>query len=287
MNEAADLPDLLARLSEVRASTLSFNEAVVRIGQREDIPDALQDTFDHALKLFMPWKKGPFELCGRLIDAEWRSDWKWERIRPHMQPLADKVVADIGCHNGYYMFRMLAERPRRVVGFEPVAKHALAFAFLNGLAQRKELHFEQLGVEHLHLFPRTFDTIFCLGILYHHTDPVGLLRKIRRALRPGGELIVDCQAIPGDEPMALTPAGRYAGASGVWFVPTATCLAQWLKRAGFQKLRTIHQAPLSIDEQRATPWAPIDSLAAFLDPKDLTRTIEGYPAPLRVYMLAG
>ena len=47
-------------------------------------------------------------LFGVDIDTEWRSDWKWDRIEPHLGvSLEGKVVADIGCANGYFMFRML------------------------------------------------------------------------------------------------------------------------------------------------------------------------------------
>ena len=44
-----------------------------------------------------------------------------------------------------------------------------------------------------------------LSILYHHTDPVGLLKKMRQALAPGGKLIIDCQGIAGEESMCLVP----------------------------------------------------------------------------------
>lgn len=36
----------------------------------------------------MPWRKGPFSLYGVEIDTEWRSDLKWDRVLPHLSPLA-------------------------------------------------------------------------------------------------------------------------------------------------------------------------------------------------------
>ncbi|MFO0447474.1 MAG: DUF1698 domain-containing protein, partial [Pseudomonadota bacterium] len=36
---------------------------------------------------------------------------------------------------------------------------------------------------------------------------------------------------------------------------------------------------------RSTAWAPIKSLQDFLDPQDSTRTVEGYPAPWRHYLM--
>jgi tRNA (mo5U34)-methyltransferase len=147
------------------------------------------------------------------------------------------------------------------------------------------LDFEMFGVEHVDHFSGVFDSIFCLGILYHHTDPVGLLRKMAKALRSRGRLFIDCQGIPGTDPVALTPAGRYAGAGGVWFLPTRSCLENWIRRAGFSRMTWIHAEPLSIEEQRTTEWAPVRSLADFLDPQDRSRTIEGYPAPQRFYVM--
>ncbi len=277
---------LRAALDEVHSSRSKLDQAVIELGTAADIPVHLQPTFQQFLHELMPWKKGPFNLCGVEIDAEWRSDLKWERLAPHVGSLTGKRVADIGCNNGYFMLRMAAQSPEFVIGFEPVVKHWYTFDFLNHLARRSNLFFELLGVEHIDLFPRLFDVMFCLGILYHHTDPVGLLRKMRGALAKGGTLVIDCQGIPGDEPVALTPQSRYAGAKGIWFLPTESCLRHWLSRAGFQEIETFYNEPLSTEEQRASQWAPIKSLADFLDPVDSSRTVEGYPAPRRFYLLA-
>ena len=45
------------------------------------------------------------------IDGEWRSERKWRRLESHLPELHGKVVADIGCNNGYYMFRMTSCQP--------------------------------------------------------------------------------------------------------------------------------------------------------------------------------
>lgn len=270
----------------ISCSTFDFSDSTVRIGTQDDLTEVQRAHVKQLLETFCPWKKGPFDFFGTPIDAEWRSDWKWDRIQPHIQPLSDRKVADIGCHNGYFMFRMAAQNPLQVIGFEPVAKHFWNFQLIQNLVQQENLAFELLGVEHVDLYPNFFDTIFCLGILYHHTDPVGLLRKMHKALSHRGEIIIDCQGIPGNEPVALTPRGRYAQARGIWFLPTQSCLEHWITRAGFTKLRCIFAAPLSTEEQRRTPWANINSLSNFLNPNDASLTIEGYPAPWRYYIVA-
>lgn len=271
---------------DLQTDTFDFSQPAVRVGKADDLTAAQAERWMAALQAFCPWKKGPFELFGIPIDAEWRSDWKWERLLPQIQPLAGRKVADIGCHNGYFMFRMAPEQPALVIGFEPVPKHFWNFQLIQNLVQQPNLHFELLGVEHMHLYPNVFDTIFCLGILYHHADPIGLLRKLREALVPGGEIVMDCQGIPGEEAIALTPRKRYARARGIWFLPTQSCLETWMARAGFTNIHCFYAEPLSLAEQRRTPWANIDSLKEFLDPTDLTRTIEGYPAPWRYYVRA-
>ena len=270
---------------DMKASFLDVNRSDVTFGSEADLTAEQKLRLEASLKSMIPWKKGPFSLMGVPIDAEWRSDVKWDRFAGAVGSLKNQCVADIGCHNGYFMYRMLAHEARTVIGFEPHAGLAWTFAMLQGFYHRPELHFELFGVEHTHLFQASFDTIFCMGILYHHTDPVGLLRKMRTALKSQGRVFIDCQGIAGDLPLSLTPQTRYAGASGIWFLPTLTALRHWATRAGFSRVETLYSEPLDTSEQRSTAWAPIKSLAAFLDPADPEKTIEGYPAPWRHYLL--
>lgn len=271
---------------ELRSNEFDFSGSAIKVGRADELSSQQRQQFYQTLKAFCPWKKGPFELFGIPVDAEWRSDWKWERILPHIQPLKDRKVADIGCHNGYFLFRMAHHKPACVIGFEPYAKHFWNFQLVQNIVRQEMLHFELLGVEHTDLYPDFFDTVFCLGILYHHTDPVGLLRKLYKSLKKNGEIIIDCQGIPGDLPVALTPQKRYARARGIWFLPTRFALENWINRAGFTRVNCFFSKPLSTAEQRRTKWADIDSLSDFLDPENPSLTGEGYPAPWRHYVIA-
>lgn len=272
--------------SVVPAAVKVAAEDVVTLAVEPPLADGQRQQLEASLRAFEPWKKGPFSILGCDIDAEWRSDLKWQRLAPHLGGLSGQKVCDIGCNNGYFMMRMAAANPEFVVGLEPYAKHWFTFHLINRYGGWRHLFFELLGVEHLGAMPRLFDTIFCLGILYHHTDPIHLLRLMRGALAKGGRLLIDCQGIPGDEPLVLVPGGRYAGAQGIWNLPTLAALQNWLKRTGFQRQEVIWSEPLAVSEQRASPWAQIKSLEDFLDPQDPSRTIEGYPAPWRFYVVA-
>ncbi|MBD2099735.1 tRNA 5-methoxyuridine(34)/uridine 5-oxyacetic acid(34) synthase CmoB [Leptolyngbya sp. FACHB-261] len=273
-------------IRDLQSDWSDFSGTVVKVGRADELSAEQQQRLHEALQVFCPWKKGPFDLFGITIDSEWRSDWKWARLLPHIHSLKDRKIADIGCHNGYFMFRMANEQPACVIGFEPVAKHFWNFQLIQNIVQQKTLTFELLGVEHMHFYPHFFDTIFCLGILYHHPDPIGLLSKMRQALAPHGEIIIDCQGIPSELPVALTPRKRYAQARGIWFLPSQSCLENWLARAGFTNIRCFFAEPLSVEEQRRTAWADVNSLQEFLNPDNPSLTIEGYPAPWRYYVIA-
>ncbi len=273
-------------ISHLRAIHCDFTGDVVRIGRRDEIPGREREQVRQAMRSFMPWRKGPFSVFGIDIDAEWRSERKWNRLVPELPDLEGRIIADIGCNNGYYMFRMVPHRPGLVLGFEPYVQHYHTFHALNRLAGQSELALELLGIEHLEFFPDCFDVIFCLGILYHRPSPVQALRSLHAALRPGGTAIIESQAIPGDAPVALFPARTYAKVPGTWFVPTAACLENWLGRTGFTDIRCFCRHPMSSLEQRRTDWMPFESYQDFIDKQNPELTIEGYPAPWRVFFKA-
>ncbi len=278
--------DLYEALDGLRARSLDFSGDVVRIGCKGELNHAEFAKVHEVMRQFMPWRKGPFAVFGVDIDAEWRSDRKWLRLQSVLPDLRGKVIADIGCNNGYYMFRMAADAPALVLGFEPYVQHYYAFQTLNGLAGQENLIVEPFGVEHIGLFPESFDVIFLMGIIYHRVSPVEMLREIKAALKPGGCLIVESQAIPGDGSVALFPEKCYAKVPGTYFVPTAACLKNWLTRTGFGAIELFDSHPMSSVEQRRTDWMTFESYSDFIDPHNSQLTIEGYPAPFRVYAKA-
>jgi tRNA (mo5U34)-methyltransferase len=277
---------LLQAVQHLRASSCDFSSDVVRIGTDADVTPDEQRLVYQTLHGFKPWRKGPFSVFGIDIDAEWRSERKWNRLIPELPDLEGKIVADIGCNNGYYLFRMAHHQPALVLGFEPYVQHYYTFNTLNTFAGQRHLQVELLGIEHLNLFPESFDVIFCLGILYHRPSPVEALRDLHAALKPGGWLVVESQAIPGNEPVALFPQSTYAKVPGTWFVPTASCLHNWMTRTGFQDVRMFCEHAMSSVEQRRTPWMDFESYEDFIDKENPALTIEGYPAPRRVFFKA-
>ena len=254
------------------------------VGKKEDLTSEEFEVIEKTAKKLIPWRKGPFKIFGLEIDSEWQSNIKYNLIRPHFN-LKDKVVADIGCNNGYYMFRMLEDKPKRLIGFDPSPLTLHQFEFVNHFV-KSDIIYEMLGVEHLEFYNHKFDFIFMLGVLYHRPDPVGTLKSLARGLNSKGEILIDTFMIDGEDEICLTPNKRYSKIPNIYFIPTIPALKNWLERAGFENIEVLATTVTTSEEQRKTDWSFDQSLEDFLDPNDNTKTVEGYPAPKRVYVKA-
>ncbi|HIO70567.1 MAG TPA: tRNA 5-methoxyuridine(34)/uridine 5-oxyacetic acid(34) synthase CmoB [Campylobacterales bacterium] len=242
----------------------------------------IDDEVVEVAKSLKPWRKGPFQIGNLFIDSEWRSQIKYSIIQPHLN-IENQVVGDIGCNNGYYMFRMLEERPKKIVGFDPSPLFRTQFDFIDSFID-SGIEYELLGVEHLQYYGVEFDTLLALGILYHRSDPIASLKSLRQGLKKGGTLILDTFYIEGDEEYCLFPKHRYSKIPNIYFVPTIPALENWIERAKFSNFEVIGKYPTTTQEQRKTDWIDGESLDNFLDPLDSSKTVEGYPAPKRVYI---
>jgi tRNA (mo5U34)-methyltransferase len=70
----------------------------------------------------------------------------------------------------------------------------------------------------------------------------------------------------------------------VWFIPSIDMLINWLKRVGFSQINCVDVSTTTIKEQRSTEWMQFESYTDFIDPDNPSLTVEGYPAPLRVFL---
>ena len=152
--------------------------------------------------------------------------------------------------------------------------------------QDPRIHFELFGVDDLPVYGRFFDTVFFMGVLYHRRNPLLSLENIAASIRPGGQLIIESAGIPGDDEICLFPGKRYMRAPGWWFLPTPAALENMLLRTGFEDVKICGVFPMTHEEQRKTEWVDTQSLESFLDEKDSSKTVEGYPAPVRIYATA-
>ena len=271
----APLKEMLDNLPQFEIKNIEFGNSIKIEGEFDN-----KLIYETAKKL-MPWRKGPFQIGDIFIDSEWQSFIKYNLLESHFN-LENKIVADVGCNNGYYMFRMLSQNPKKVVGFDPMALWKLQFDFINHFVKSDKLKYELLGVEHLPFYEHKFDTIFCLGVLYHRSDPVAMLKQLKQALKPNGEVILDTFIIESEEAIALCP-NRYAKMRNVYFIPSIPTLKNWAEIVKFKEFELLEIKPTDLNEQRKTDWIEGESLNNFLN-KDGTKTIEGYPPPIRAYI---
>ncbi|PHQ80399.1 MAG: tRNA 5-methoxyuridine(34)/uridine 5-oxyacetic acid(34) synthase CmoB [Coxiella sp. (in: Bacteria)] len=280
-------PDAFQLLSLLSTTSFDFNSPRVSVGKSDDCSNEQRDSLRQLLMSLSPWRKGPFEFFGITVDAEWRSDWKWDRLMSGIESLAGRRVLDIGCGNGYYAFRMLGAGAAHVVGVDPSLSALMQFtALCSGLPQQPPISLLPIGIDQVPDRLPVFDTVFSMGVLYHRRSPLDHLYHIRHLLRPGGELVLETLVIDGGKGHVLLPSHRYAQMRNIWFIPSVDELVGWLKRIGFQRVQCINESVTTVQEQRSTPWMKFHSLSQFLDPNDPQLTVEGYPAPKRVILTA-
>lgn len=275
--------DIVTQLPVLIPEQSDLCQAVSAEGQLS--PSEL-NALEPLLRKLSPWRKGPFHLYGIHLDTEWRSDWKWQRLLPHIQPLAGRTVLDVGCGNGYHLWRMVGAGARLAIGIDPSPLFLCQFhAVRKLLGQDQRAHLLPLTLEQMAGL-NAFDTVFSMGVLYHRQSPLDHLLQLKEQLIDGGELVLETLVIEGDAQQVLVPNERYAQMQNVYFIPSAQALIGWLKKCGFINIKLADVTATTVQEQRPTSWMNFQSLPNFLDPEDQSKTIEGYPAPQRALLIA-
>ncbi len=275
--------DVLPDIDDV---SFDLNAGSVTIGSASKCSTEQQAFIRKQLEQFIPWRKGPFKLFDIDVDTEWRSNWKWDRLKDKIKPLEDKMVLDIGCGNGYYGWRMLGEKAKHVVGMDPTLLFLMQFLAVKKYIPNANINIVPLGFQSLQNTPLNFDSVFSMGVIYHRRDPVEHMHQLMACLKQGGELVLETLIVEADKAIALKPEDRYAKMNNVWAIPSQKLLVEWAEQAGFVNARIIDVTTTTTEEQRKTDWMRFESLSDFLDKADSSRTIEGYPAPIRAILLA-
>lgn len=254
---------------------------VLAISTEDPLP---ADVLSDALKAFHPWRKGPFCVFGQVIDTEWRSDWKWERVRPYLPNINGLRVLDIGSGNGYFGWQLQLEGAKSILGVDPFLVYSLQCDVIrNYVGGRNRVL--PVGVESIPPDLAAFDLVLSLGVLYHRKNPLAHLQAVRGATAPGGTVVVETLVTPHGVP-SLSPGERYAKMRNVHTIPSVEQVMKWLREAEFVNAACVDLSATTTREQKTTEWMTFESLDRFLDPKDSSKTVEGYPAPIRAIFFA-
>ena len=182
------------------------------------------------LKKLCPWRKGPIYINDLHIDTEWRSSWKWQRLKKHITPLKNRIVLDVGCGNGYYLYHMFNAGARWALGLDCFLLYTIQFWALRHFV-KKSLPIWVLPLN-IDEFPENFgkfDTVFSMGVIYHHPHPLQHLKKLFDLLRPGGELVLESLVVSEPFKEWLIPSGPYAKMRNISCIPSCLKLQVWFK----------------------------------------------------------
>ncbi len=284
-----DLPRWLSALESlppVPDAQENLDAGAVTLTAATPLTETDQANLEQGLRGLMPWRKGPFEFFGTYIDTEWRSDWKWDRVAPHLSDLNGRTILDVGCGSGYHCWRMAGAGAKRVIGIDPGLLFLFQFLAVKGYLGNVPVDLLPVRMEELPDKLELFDTTFSMGVLYHRRSPLDHLLELKGTLRRGGELVLETLVVDGPEGHTLMPEDRYGQMRNVWFLPSCATLLRWLDRTGFRNARVVDVSDTSTEEQRTTDWMRFNSLTDFLDPEDPSKTIEGYPGPKRATIIA-
>ena len=175
---------------------------------------------------------------------------------------AGGAVADVGCGYGAPTIAMAQAFPRsRVLGIDADdasvarAREAAARA---GLTDR--VGFEVADAADL--LGEEYDLVTFIDCLHDLGDPVGVLRRVRQALAPGGSVLLVEHAGSEHTEENLGPAGRFfyaastlvctpnalaQGGAGLGSIPGEAVLRRVAADAGFSQVRRLNvDAPLNI-----------------------------------------
>ncbi|WP_410780145.1 tRNA 5-methoxyuridine(34)/uridine 5-oxyacetic acid(34) synthase CmoB [Helicobacter bilis] len=242
---------------------------------------------DLALDL-KPWRKGPFCLYGAenntqfFIDSEWQSNKKMKLILQALDiigyNLKDKVVLDVGCNNGYYMFDLALRGVKHISGIDPIAIFFLQFYFIHKLTNISHCAFRLLGVQDVIMLNAKYDLILCLGVLYHRKEPLQTLKQLKSILAPNGILLLETLILQDKAATCLCPYPTYAKMPNVFYIFSPQALQNLALHAGFKSCEILSYSYTDNTEQRSTDFIDKKSLGDYLTP---TQTIEGYPPACR------
>jgi 2-polyprenyl-3-methyl-5-hydroxy-6-metoxy-1,4-benzoquinol methylase len=184
---------------------------------------------------------GSFQLAGEMGT---RHIWMLSRFFDHFgvppAALENRDALEVGGWTGGVSL-ILNRMGARVTAIDEIRKYTDALSFLaesfglDSFRVEGRSVYEMEGPE----FREKFDFAFCLGVLYHLSDPIVALRRLYHALKPGGMLCVESMSVNSSDCICEYegPSRRRGRFGWNWFVPSPRCLSQWLADAGFCEIR--------------------------------------------------
>lgn len=194
---------------------------------------------------------GTFKVSGRMGT---RHVWMLSRFFDHFgippASIRGRSILDVGCWSGGVSL-VLDRLGGKVVAIDAQHLRVRQLAYLAEAFDLRGLEWRWLSLYDLERAGPNgrFDMVFCLGVIYHVTDPIVALRRLYHALRPGGLLCLESMSVDSDRAIC-----EYAGPSdraSNWFIPSPCALGRWLEDTGFEEVRVGNGlTPLAVTNER-------------------------------------
>jgi SAM-dependent methyltransferase len=180
----------------------------------------------------------------------------------HQKLTEGSDVADVGCGSGRALLEMAKAYPKsRFTGFEPnspSAFRALSLAKEGGIIDQVQIHNARSDV----MNEGSYDFITTLDVVHDSVEPQGLIKDIRRALRPDGTYLMMEINASGSLENNLHPMGKLFYSISTMYCMTVslahggaglgTCMGeekprQMCANAGFSQFRKLDfEHPLAV-----------------------------------------
>jgi tRNA (mo5U34)-methyltransferase len=163
-----------------------------------------------------------------------------------------RQVLDVGCYEGQWSFEAEKRGAASVLATDYLVGDPRAHASERGIKElptfrlahtilRSQVEYRpDVSVYDLPRLGRVdFDVVVFCGVYYHLKHPVFALGRLRQVIREGGTLIVEGPVIEGPK----EPFARFyyqevlAGDRSNWWVPTLSCLLEWIECSYFEIVR--------------------------------------------------
>lgn len=191
------------------------------------------------------------EMIPDYIERHTRDQPWWDHVHASrlktmesLLPVGARRILDIGAGPGGFL-RAARDRGWEGLGFEPSEQACRHCVGTLGLNVRQEFF-----TGHTDLGAGSFDAVHMSDVLEHISDPLAMLRAVRRVLRPGGAC---CVAVPNDFNPIQTALRRDRGFSPWWVSTpdhinyfTFDSLQRLLERGGFEVRQREASFPLDM-----------------------------------------
>lgn len=147
-----------------------------------------------------------------------------KRFHLYSDIITDKDILDFGCGTGGFLIRA-KNKANKVYGIE--------------LEKRLQNHFQQNNLDvysDLDAFTNKVDYIFLFHVLEHIAEPLKILKKLKKVLKPNGQIVIE---VPNADDALLTLYKNKAFSEFTYWSPhlylyTSSTLSTLLEKAGYK-----------------------------------------------------